>query len=54
MHDAGTTTRLRRIRRVFGILLGMVIGFGAGFGVREAISRKRRRDISRRFDCVGQ
>jgi hypothetical protein len=28
----------------------MVIGFAGGFGVREVISRKRRREANRVFD----
>jgi hypothetical protein len=39
---------------VFTLLLGLVIGFAAGYGVRDAISRRRRREAGRRFDRIGQ
>jgi hypothetical protein len=30
----------------------MMIGFAAGYGVRDAISRKRRREATRGFDRI--
>jgi hypothetical protein len=37
-----------------GILLGLIIGFAASFAVRHYISRKRRREINRRFGRIGR
>jgi hypothetical protein len=39
---------------VIELLLALIFGFVVGFGVRDAISRRRRREISRRYDRIGQ
>jgi hypothetical protein len=39
---------------VFELVLAAVLGFVVGYGVRDAISRKRRREARRRFDRTGQ
>ena len=39
---------------VFEVLISLMIGFAAGYGVRDGISRRRRQEISRRFDRIGE
>ena len=39
---------------VIEVLISLMIGFAAGYGVRDGISRRRRQEISRRFDRIGE
>jgi hypothetical protein len=36
------------------LLLGLMFGFIIGFAARDAISRRRRREVSRRYDRIGK
>jgi hypothetical protein len=36
------------------LLATLIIGFVIGFAVRDAISRRRRREASRRYDRIGK
>jgi hypothetical protein len=39
---------------MFDLLLVLAFGFAIGFGVRDMISRRRRREASRRYDRIGK
>jgi hypothetical protein len=39
---------------MFDLLLVLAFGFAVGFGVRDAISRRRRRIANRRYDRIGK
>jgi hypothetical protein len=51
---SGSAQKARRIREVLGtavaFLVVFALGFGVGYGVREQVSRtRRRRDLARRW-----
>jgi hypothetical protein len=36
-----------------GIFIGLIVGFGGGYGVREIISRRRRAEERARYGNIG-